>query len=310
MPTPLIVDCDPGVDDAIAIWLALASPDEFDLLGISTVAGNVPLHLTQTNARKICECAGRTDIPVYAGCPRPLLRSLITAADVHGATGLDGADLPVPQMPLAEMHAVDWLITTLVRAERSVTIAALGPLTNLAVALTMAPHIGDRVDRIVVMGGAVGAGNITPAAEFNIYVDPHAAAIVMAAGLNLTLVTLDVTHTVMTTPERLNAIRAIATPVARAAADLLAHYGQFDRQRYGTPGGFLHDPCTIAYLLAPHLFETVPAWVAVETAGELTAGQTVVDRWSVGERPPNAHLVTTIDADGFYQLLCERLCQL
>ncbi|MEM9155654.1 MAG: nucleoside hydrolase [Cyanobacteria bacterium P01_F01_bin.33] len=307
MPTQLIIDCDPGVDDALAIWLALASPDELEILGISTVAGNVPLALTQANARKICECAGRVDIPVYAGCPRPLLRSLVTAADVHGTTGLDGAEFPEPQMPLSESHAVDWTISTLSAAEHPVTIAALGPLTNLAVALTMAPQISACIERVVVMGGACGSGNITPAAEFNMYVDPHAAAIVMAAGLNLTLITLDVTHTVITTPERLHAIRAIATPVARAAADLLEHYGQFDLQRYGTPGGFLHDPCTIAYLLAPDLFHTVPAWVAVETAGELTLGKTVVDRWSVGDREPNVTLVTAIDADGFYQLLCDRL---
>ncbi|MEO0852309.1 MAG: nucleoside hydrolase [Cyanobacteria bacterium J06648_11] len=307
MPIPLIVDCDPGVDDAIALWLALASPDAFELLGVTAVAGNVPLALTQANARKICDLAGRTDMPVLAGCPRPLLRSPITAADVHGSTGLDGYAFPEPTLPLAPTHAVEWLIATLLASESPVTIAALGPLTNVAVALTMAPQIGERIERIVVMGGAEGAGNITPAAEFNVYADPHAAAIVMTAGLNLTLIPLDVTHTVMTTPDRLENIRAIATPVAEAAASLLEHYGTFDRQRYGTPGGFLHDPCTIAYLLAPELFRTAPAWIAVETAGELTTGKTVIDRYGVSDRTSNSILVTEIDAGGFYELLCERL---
>ncbi|MEO1133104.1 MAG: nucleoside hydrolase, partial [Cyanobacteria bacterium J06639_1] len=290
MSVPLIIDCDPGVDDAIAIWLALASPDAFDLLGITTVAGNVPLALTQANARKICERAGRTDVPVLAGCPRPLLRALVTADDVHGATGLDGYPFPEPQMPLVSLHAVEWLVSTLLAAESPVTIAALAPLTNLAVALTMAPEIGDRIEHLVVMGGAEGAGNITPAAEFNIYVDPHAAAIVMAAGLNLTLVTLDVTHTVITTPARLERLRAIASPVAEAAAALLEHYGAFDRQRYDTPGGFLHDPCTIAYLLAPELFRTTPAWCGVETAGDFTQGKTVIDRYGVSDRAANIQL--------------------
>lgn len=299
---PLLIDCDPGVDDAIALLLAVASP-ELHLLGITTVAGNVPLQLTQSNARKICELAGRTDVPVYAGCPRPLLRSLETAEYVHGATGLQGADLPEPQMPLQTQHGVDFLIETLTSAAEPVTLAMLGPLTNLAVALIQAPQIQDQIAELVLMGGSLGYGNVTASAEFNIYVDPHAAQVVFGSGIPLTMIGLDVTHQVLTTPDRLAAIEAIDTPVGAAAAGMLKFYGEYDRQQYGLTDSPLHDPCVIAYLLQPDLFTCRPANVAIETVSELTMGRTVVE-W----QPNGRHRVAVgADADGFYRLLVDRL---
>ncbi|MGB3137391.1 MAG: nucleoside hydrolase, partial [Nodosilinea sp.] len=230
-PRPLIIDCDPGVDDAIALLLAFASPDEFDLLGVTTVAGNVPLALTQANARRVCHLAQRADVPVYAGCPRPLLRSLTTAEDIHGSTGLGDGLLPDPTMPLQDQHAVAFLIERLMTAATPITLATLGPLTNLAVALIQCPEIVQGLDRVVMMGGSLGAGNVTPTAEFNIYVDPHAAKVVVEAGLPLTMVGLDVTHQVLTTPDRLAALEQLGT-VGAAAAALLRHYGQIDTERH------------------------------------------------------------------------------
>ncbi|HEY9736365.1 MAG TPA: nucleoside hydrolase [Trichocoleus sp.] len=307
---PLIIDCDPGVDDAIALLLALASPEEFDVLGITTVAGNVPLPLTQQNALKICELAGHWNAKVYAGCPRPLLVPLLTAEHVHGATGLEGVEFPEPQLTLQPQHAVQFLIEQLSNAEQPITLATLGPLTNLAVALIQVPAIASRIDRVVTMGGAITQGNVTPAAEFNIYVDPHAAKVVLEAGLDLTLISLDVTHQVLTTPERLEALRSLGTPVATAAANLLSFYGAADAQRYGLPGSPLHDPCVIAYLLAPDLFSGRRLRVDVEVNSSLTLGQTLVDLWQSSERPPNANVIETVNADGIYDLLLNRLAKL
>lgn len=309
MPLPLIIDCDPGVDDAIALLLAFASP-ELEILGITTVAGNVPLHHTSTNARKICELAKRLDVPVVAGCPRPLVRSLTTAEEVHGETGLEGVDLPAPSLPLYPRHGVEFLIDALINAPEPITVATLGPLTNLAVAMIQQPAILRKIREIVMMGGAITHGNVTPTAEFNIYVDPHAAHVVLTSGVPMTMISLDVTHQVLTTPERLTAIAAIATPVAKAAAALLGHYGTFDTDRYGIPGSPLHDPCVIAYLLQPELFTGHPAHVAVELQSDQAMGQTIVDIWNVGERSPNAHVLRSADATGFYQLLLERLATL
>lgn len=305
-PRPIIIDCDPGVDDAIALLLAFASP-ELDILGITTVAGNVPLALTQTNARKICELAHRSDIPVYGGCPRPMLQPLHTAEDVHGKTGLDGTHLPAPTLPLQPDHAVSFLIRILENASAPITLATLGPLTNIAIALIQSPSIAQNIQEIVMMGGAITHGNITPAAEFNFYVDPHAASVVFDSGIPITLLSLDVTHQVLTTPERLEQIRAIATPVAQTAADLLAFYGQVDSDRYGMPGGPLHDPNVIAYLLQPKLYDGKPCHVAIETVSPHALGQTIVDVWGASGKPPNATVIQTVDAEGFYQLLIDRL---
>ncbi|NJL85823.1 MAG: nucleoside hydrolase [Leptolyngbyaceae cyanobacterium SM1_1_3] len=304
MPLPLIIDCDPGVDDAIALLMALASP-EFDLLGITTVAGNVPLALTAKNARKICQLAGRTEIDIYAGCPRPLLRPLVTAEQVHGSSGLEGADLPEPTVPLRSPHAVSFLIEQLTTAQQPITLAALGPLTNIAVALIQQPQILQNLQELVIMGGAIAQGNVTASAEFNFYVDPHAARVVFESGAKLTLISLDVTHQALTTPERLANIRAIGSPVSKAAADLLAYYGVTDAVKYGLPGAPLHDPCVIAYLLQPNLFTAEAAAVVIETQSELTLGRSVVNFQPVGAA--NARVMRTIRSAGFYQLLIERL---
>ena len=313
MSSPLIIDCDPGVDDAIALLLTLApahSPraersQSLDLIGVTTVAGNVPLKLTYSNARKICTLAGKPEMPVYAGCPRPLLRPLATAEEVHGATGLQGADLPKPSGKPTSQHAVDFLISQLLNAAEPITIAVLGPLTNIAIALIQSPQIAKNIKQLVIMGGARGAGNITPSAEFNIYVDPHAAHVVFAAEIPTVLFTLDTTHQVLTTPERLERIRAIGNPVATAAAGMLSFYGQGDRKNYDLAGGPLHDPCVIAYLLNPDLFTTKQVPVAIEITGEQTMGRTVIDWYSSASS--NVEVANTANAEGFYDLLIDAL---
>ena len=312
MTAKIIIDTDPGQDDAVAILLALASPDEIAVLGITTVAGNVPLALTEKNARIICELAGRPDIAVFAGCDRPLVQPLVTAEHVHGKTGLDGIALPYPTMPLQAAHAVDFIIDTL-RAEPSgsVTLCPLGPLTNIATAFTRAPDIMARVKEIVLMGGAYfEVGNITPAAEFNIYVDPEAAEIVFQSGVPLVVMPLDVTHKVLTTRPRIDAIRAIGSPVAHAVASWTDFFERFDMAKYGAEGAPLHDPCVIAYLLAPGLFTGRHINVEIETTSPLTRGMTVADWWGVTKRPKNAMFMGDVDAAGFYDLLTERLARL
>lgn len=307
----IIIDTDPGQDDAVAILLALASP-ELEVLGITAVAGNVPLALTQKNARIICELAGRRDIKVFAGCDAPLVRSLVTAEHVHGKTGLDGPDLPDPMMPLGPGHAVDFIIETL-RSEPAgtVTLCPLGPLTNIATAFTRAPDIIGRVQEIVLMGGAYfEVGNITPTAEFNIYVDPEAAEIVFKSGAPMVVMPLDVTHKALVTKARNDAFRAIGTRVGHAVAAMTDFFERFDKEKYGSDGAPLHDPCVTAYLLAPDLFSGRHINVEIETASPLTRGMTVADWWRVTERKPNALFIGDIHADGFFQLLTERLARL
>lgn len=310
-PRKIIIDTDPGQDDAVAILLALASP-ELEVLGITCVAGNVPLALTSHNALQVCELAGRPDIPVFAGCDRPLKQALVTAEHVHGKSGLDGADLPEPTMTLQDGHAVDFLIETLRReAPGSVTLTPLGPLTNVASALTKAPDIADRIAAIVLMGGAYfEVGNITPAAEFNIYVDPEAAEIVFKSGIDITVIPLDLTHKALITQDRNDAIRAIDTPVARAVAGWTSFFERFDKEKYGSPGAPLHDPCTIGWLLAPELFAGRHINVEIEVNSPLTRGMTVADWWRVTDRPANALFLKDLDAEGLFSLLTERLGRL
>lgn len=307
----LIIDTDPGQDDAVAILLALASP-EINLLGITTVAGNVPLALTEVNARKICDLAGRQDVPVFAGLSRPLVRELVTAEHVHGRTGLDGPDLPPPETPLQEQHAVDFLIDTIrAEPEGSVTIAPIGPLSNIAMALQRAPDIAARIRQIVLMGGGCfEGGNITPAAEFNIYVDPHAASVVFAAGIPITMMPLDVTHKALTTTSRTEALRALGNRTGVAVAEMLGFFERFDEAKYGSDGGPLHDPCTIAWMLAPEIFTGRHCNVEIETASALTMGMTVIDWWQVSGRDHNAFVVGDLDADAFFDLITARLSRL
>ncbi len=307
----IIIDTDPGQDDAVAILLALGSA-ELDVIGITAVAGNVPLSLTETNARKICELAGRPDVKVFSGAVRPLVRSLVTAEHVHGKTGLDGPVLPDPTMKLQAQYAVDFIVETLMREEAgTVTLCALGPLTNLALALIREPRIAPRIREIVLMGGGFfEGGNITPTAEFNIYVDPHAAEIVFGSGAPIVVMPLDVTHKALTTAKRIEALRKLGSKVGDAVASLLDFFERFDEEKYGTDGGPLHDPCVIAYLLKPELFKGRQCNVAIETASDLTMGMTVIDWWGVTDRPKNAMVMRDIDADGFFALLVERLGRL
>jgi purine nucleosidase len=296
----IIIDTDPGIDDAVAILLALASP-ELDIAGIVAVAGNASLAITEANARAICELAGRRDVAVYAGCSRPIARSPIDAAYFHGEQGLGSLIVPNPTMPLRPEDGVDFTIGLLRAAPPgSIAWCALGPLTNVATAIVKAPDIVARVGEIVVMGGASRAlGNVTPAAEFNIHADPHAAQIVFESGLPITMVPLDLTHQVRATAERICRIAALGTPVAAAVAELLTPSGAEPQA--------LHDPCVIAYLLAPELFAGSRVNVAIECESALTLGMTVVDWRGVSLRPANATVLHTVDAAGFFALLTERL---
>ncbi|MGK7653066.1 nucleoside hydrolase [Roseovarius sp. B08] len=308
----IIIDTDPGQDDAVAILLALASPEEIEVLGITCVAGNVPLELTVRNARMVCELAGRRDVKVFAGCDRPLDRDLVTAEHVHGKTGLDGPDLPEPTMPLQDMRAVEFIIETLRKEPASsVTLVPIGPLTNIATAFRMAPDIVRKVHEIVLMGGAYfEVGNITPAAEFNIHVDPHAADLVFRAGVPIVVMPLDVTHKALVTRARNDAFRAIGNRVGTAVAEMTDFFERYDREKYGSDGAPLHDPCTVAYLIRPELFSGRHVNVEIETGSELTMGMTVADWWGVTDRAANALFIGNLDADGFFELLTERLARL
>ena len=308
----IIIDTDPGQDDAVAILLALGSPAEIDLLGVVAVAGNVPLPLTQKNARIVCELAGKPETKVFAGCEAPLARKLVTAEHVHGKTGLDGPQMADPTMPLQDQHGVDFIIDTL-RTEPpgTVTLCPLGPLTNIATAFERAPDIIERVQEIVLMGGAYfEVGNITPAAEFNIYVDPEAAKIVFGAGVPLVVMPLDVTHKALTTAPRVEAFRAMGTEVGRMVAEWTNFFERFDKEKYGSAGAPLHDPCVIAYLLRPEIFSGRHINVEIETGSDLTLGMTVADWWGVTDRPANALFIGDVDAEAFFDLLTERLARL
>ena len=308
MTVPIIVDTDPGHDDAVAILAALASP-ELEVRGITTVAGNVPLALTTLNARRVLALAGREDVPVFAGCDRPLLRPLVTAEEVHGHTGLDGAELPEPRAPLPDRHAVDWLIETLLAArDDPVTVCPLGPLTNIALTLIREPRAADGIREIVLMGGAAfEGGNTTPAAEFNIYVDPHAADVVFRSGLPLTMLPLDCTHKALMPADWIASLRGLGNAVGGTVASLLTFYQRYDVAKYGSTGGPLHDPTVIAYLLHPEMFSGKACNVRIETTSLLTMGMTVADWWGVTGEPANCTVINQVDAGGFFAFLSDRL---
>lgn len=311
MARKIIIDTDPGQDDALALLLALASP-ELEVLGIVAVAGNVPLPLTEKNALKIVELAGKAQIKVYAGACKPLVRQLVTAENVHGRTGLDGPDLPEPKLQLQRQHGVDFIIETLLREQAgTVTLCALGPLTNIALALNKAPEIAVRIQEIVLMGGGFfEGGNITPTAEFNFYVDPEAAKLVYAAGIPIVMMPLDVTHKALTTSKRIDAFRSLGNKVGDACVAMLEFFERFDEEKYGTDGGPLHDPNVIAYLLQPELYSGRHCNVEIETASELCLGMSVIDWWGVNSRPANALVIRDVDHDGFFSLLTERIARL
>ena len=310
-PRKIIIDTDPGQDDAVAILLALASP-ELEVLGITAVAGNVPLPLTEKNARIICELARRTDIPVFAGCDVPLARKLVTAEHVHGKTGLDGIALPDPTMKLQATHAVDFIIEALrTHPTGSITLCPLGPLTNIATAFRRAPDIIPRIAEVVLMGGACfEVGNITPSAEFNIYVDPEAADIVFKSAVPLVVMPLDVTHSALTSRDWVEGMRSLGTEAGRAVAGWTDFFERFDTAKYGSSGAPLHDPCVIAYLIRPDLFGGRHINVVIETRGDYTTGMTVADWWRVSGREANALFIRTIRRDAFFDLLTERIARL
>ena len=310
-PRPIIIDCDPGQDDAVALFLAISSPEELDVLGITTVAGNVPLERTQRNARMMCDIAGRNDIRVFPGCDKPMVRDAITAEYIHGKTGIDGVEVFEPETPLQDQHAVDFIIETLLAADHaSVTLVPTGPLSNIGTAIEREPSILRHVKEIVVMGGAMReGGNRSPSAEFNILADPQAADIVYSCGRPITAMGLDVTHQVLSTRERVAHIAALDNPVAAATAGMLSFFHRYDTKKYGSEGAPLHDPCTVAWLLKPELFATRLCNLSVETESELTMGHTAVDFWHVTDRPHNVNWTHDVDADGFYELLTRRLAR-
>jgi purine nucleosidase len=307
----IIIDTDPGLDDAVAILFALGAVDELEVLGIVAVAGNLPLFETERNARRICALAGRPELPIYAGCGRPLLRPLATADRIHNNPRLE-AVLPEAAMPVQAQHGVDFLIETLRSADAgTITLCALGPLTNIAMALVKAPAVVGKVGELVVMGGACfELGNVTPAAEFNIHVDPHAAAIVIDSGIPITIIPLDVTHRLVTTAPRLAALQALPNRCGKAVAELLAAFERNRRAKFGERAKVLHDPAVLGYLLHPDLYDGREVNVAIETESPLTIGMTVVDWWSVTRRKPNVRFMTAVEAAGFYDLLTETLARL
>ncbi|MCB8878066.1 nucleoside hydrolase [Acidisoma silvae] len=305
----LIIDTDPGQDDAFAILMALGAREALEVLGITTCAGNIPLALTQRNARQVLELAGRPDIPVFAGCPRPMVKALETAERVHGDSGLDGCDLPQPTMPLQSEHAVAWMIRTLMAAaEGEITVCTLGPMTNLAVAMVMEPRIVPRIREVVLMGGGFfEGGNTTPAAEFNIYVDPHAAHTVFTSGVPLTMVPIDCTYQAKMTPEWLSELRGLGTQTAVQAAGMAEFYQRYGNEKFGVTDYCLHDPCVIGYLLAPHLFEGRDCHVAIELQSPKTIGMTIVDWWNVTKLAPNCRVLKKLDNSAFYELMLEKI---
>jgi purine nucleosidase len=308
----VIFDCDPSPDDAVAFLAAIASPEDLDVLAITTVAGNVPVELTSKNARKALELARRTDIPVYAGAEVPLVRPLVTAEHVHGRSGFDGYELPEPKTPLQRGFAPNVIVELVMsRPPNTVTLCCTGPLTNAAMAMAREPSLATHLAGIVLMGGSMSeGGNITAAAEFNFYVDPEAAAKVFLSGAAITMIPLDCTHQALTTEERLQVLREAATPVGTAFYHLLEWNKRFDCGKYGWPGGPLHDPTVTAYLLAPELFSGRKVRVDIECESPLTLGASVVNWWSVSEKPANALVLRSVDAEAYFHLIFERLLRL
>lgn len=307
----IIIDCDPGQDDAIALLLAFAAPDSLEILGVTVVAGNAGLELTQRNARMICEFAGRADVKVYAGCGRPMVREPIKADYYHGESGIAGFAVFEPLLQPQALHAVEFLARSLMsEPDKSVTLACLGPLTNIAMALVLEPGIRRKIEKIVLMGGAQKAGgNITPTASFNLYCDPHAAHVVLTSGLPVVLVNLDLTHQLVMTRERLGAIAAIGNPPAIAIHGMLTWDEERRLRMYaaGEAGLPVSDVSVIAYLIDPTLFRGREYYVRIETESALTMGMTIVDLWGVTGEAPNALWLQSADVDGFFRLLVDRL---
>jgi len=308
----LIIDTDPGADDVVALLLALASPDELNVLAITTVAGNVRLDKTSRNARLAREWAGREEVPVYAGASKPLVRTPIYAENMHGKEGLPGVAVHEPKVGIAKGNAVDYLIETLSKAApHSITLAMLGPQTNLALALMQAPEITQGIKEVVVMGGAhFNGGNMSPVAEFNIYADPHAAQVVLASGVKLTYIPLDVTHKILTSEQRLKQIAGLNNQAGKLVCSILNEYVKADMAHYGLPGGPVHDASVIAYLLKPELFTGKQINVAIDSREGITFGQTLADWYDTLKQDKNVFWIENGDAQGFFDLLTARLGRL
>ena len=306
MPRKIVIDCDPGHDDAMAILLAHGNP-EIELCAITTVAGNQTLEKTTLNARRVCSIAGIVGVPVAAGCDRPLLRPLVTAPETHGESGLDGPRFADPTTPLADTHAVDLIIDLVMGSPGQITLVPIGPLTNIALALRKEPRLATAAREVVLMGGAQTRGNSTPAAEFNIFVDPEAAAIVFEAGWPLTMIGLDLTHQALATPEVIDSISALGTPVAAIAADLMRFFASTYKVTSGFDAPPVHDPCAVARIIDPGAVECVATYVTVETHGTTTSGMTSVDFDNRFGRAPNALVATKLDFDGFWNLMIDAI---
>ena len=305
MAIPIVIDCDPGHDDAIALLLALASP-ELELLGVTTVAGNQSLEKTTANAIRVLELVGRGDVPVAPGAERPLVRELVVADWVHGESGLDGPALAAPVATPQDVHAVDLIADVVRSSPERITVVPTGPLTNLALFLARHPDLAERLERIVLMGGAIAEGNVTPAAEFNVWADPEAAARVFASGLDVTMIGLDVTHKALFLPAHAERLRT-AGRTGAFVAELADFFHRFHRETYGFPGSPIHDAVAVAHVARPGLVTVTERHVAVETHSELCRGRTVVDLWRRTGNLPNAHVAVDIDADAFLDLLVERI---
>jgi purine nucleosidase/pyrimidine-specific ribonucleoside hydrolase len=301
---PVILDCDPGHDDALALILAAANP-ELHLLGVTTVAGNQTLAKTTVNTQKIMEAAGIADIPVAAGCAKPLRGDLRVAEDIHGASGLDGPTFPTPTSQISRLHAVDLAHQLIMRSDQEVTVIATGPLTNIATLLTTYPDVRDNVRRIIFMGGSTERGNTTPYGEFNIVTDPEAADIVLRCGLPLVMCGLNVTHQALATPDVIARLAALRTDLADACVDLITFFASAYREVFGFPHPPVHDPVAVAYAIDPSIVRTTPASVVVEVVGEHTRGATVVDFDRRNPRTPNADVALTIDVEPFWSMIID-----
>jgi inosine-uridine nucleoside N-ribohydrolase len=301
-PRRVILDCDPGHDDALAILLAAASP-ALDVVAITTVAGNEELAKVTLNARRVCSVAGIHEVPVAAGCDRPMVRERVAAGSIHGASGLDGPEWPEPTVALDPRHAVDLIVDEAMGSSGSISVVATGPLTNLATALRRAPAIAGRIDRIALMGGAIGLGNWTPAAEFNIYADPEAAHVVFTAGIPLTMIPLEVTHQALATPEVLARVDALGSPVGQMTATLLRFFADTYERVFGFAAPPVHDPCAVAWLIEPDLVSTREMHVAIDTRSTLSYGRTVCDAYGTTGHPANADVGVGLDAARFWDLM-------
>ncbi|MGB0934481.1 MAG: nucleoside hydrolase [Alphaproteobacteria bacterium] len=307
MTTPIIIDCDPGNDDAVAISVAIASPEDFDIRGITTVAGNVDVEQIAINAMKICELAGRPDIPVYKGARRPLVREEIFADMMHGETGLDGSTMPEPTMKLQEKHACSFLIDHVMQSNEKITVLATGPLTNIALALVQEPAIKDNIERIIIMGGSMSTGNITAAAEFNMYADPHAAHVVFTSGMDISLIGLDVSHQLIVTAERSAQMRALGNPVGAELANILEFTAELDIERYGLTGRAVHDVLVPIFASNPQYFKGAMMPVDVEIHSERSMGNTIVGSYPGMIENPNVFVVTDIDEAAVFEHIMDRL---